>query len=160
MNKLLQVAAIALATLGTGAAAMTVMKPEIADFSVPKGDWSIGGQLDGRSFHIEGIDLDSGRILSDDLVFGDGTFQSINCQTYCNFGWSNYETKIQNDVIHFTATTRCPEAPHTVVWYGTVTGDEIEISGTWTTRRWYWTYQIRFEAVGSSEQPIDKTISG
>lgn len=139
---------------------MTVMKPDIADLAIPEGDWSASNMLNGKSFHIEGADLDSGEVLLDELVFRDGTFQSVNCQKYCDFGWSSYETKVLNDVVHFTATTRCPDAPHTVVWYGTVTDNEIDISATWTTRRWYWTHQIRVVATGSTTPPVTESISG
>ena len=127
MTQLLQVASIALATLGTGAATMTVMNQDIPDLAVPEGDWSAGNALDGRSFHIVGADLESGEILKDELVIRNGTFQSVNCQKYCDFGWIAYETKVLGDVIHFTARPVCPDAPHTVVWYGTVTGDDVQI---------------------------------
>lgn len=160
MPQILQVAAISLATLGTGAATMTVMNPDISDFAVPEGNWSAGSLLDGKSFHIKGADTDSGEILTDELVFRDGTFQSVNCQTYCDFGWSSYETKVVDEAIHFTATTVCPDAPHTVVWYGTVSGDTVEISGTWTTRRWYWTHQIRFTAESAPSLTENENISG
>jgi hypothetical protein len=160
MTQILQVAAIGLATLGGGAATMTVMKPDIPDLVVPEGDWSVGSVLDGMSYHIKGTDLDSGEVLLDEIVFREGTFQSINCQKYCDFGWSSYKTKVIDDVIHFTAKTVCPDAPHTVVWYGSVTGDVIEIAGTWTTRRWYWTHQIRFSAEGSTTPAIDQDVSG
>jgi hypothetical protein len=52
-------------------------------------------------------------------------------------------------VTHFTATALCPDAPHTVVWYGTVTGDEVAVEVTWTTRRWYWTNQIAVRGSGT-----------
>jgi len=84
------------------------------------------------------------------LLFRDGTFQSVDCQNYCNFGWSEYQTKDIDGVIHFTATTICPDAPHTVVWYGQVDGGTIALEGTWTTRRWYWTNQIAVEASGDA----------
>lgn len=160
MSQILQVAVIAVATLGTGAATMTVMSEDIPDLAVPEGGWSAGSQLDGKSFHIVGADLDSGEVLTDELVFKDGTFQSINCQDYCDFGWTAYETRAVGDVIEFKASPVCPEAPHTVVWYGTVTGDALELEGTWTTRRWYWTHQIRFEATGSTTPPASDAVSG
>lgn len=160
MTQILQVATIAIATLGTGAATMTVMNEDIPDLTVPEGDWSSGSALDGRFFHIEGVDLDSGEVLIDELVFRDGTVQSTNCQIYCDFGWSPYETKVSGDVVHFTARTACPDAPHTVVWYGTVTRDGVQVEGTWTTRRWYWTHQIRFSAGGSPAPPVDDSGSG
>ena len=160
MPQIIQVAAIALATLGTGAATMKMMNDDIPDFAVPEGEWSANHLLDGRSFHIVGKDLDSGEVVTDELIFRDGTFQSVNCQVYCDFGWSDYQTKVRGDEVHFTARTTCPDAPHTVVWYGTVIGDDVQIEGTWTTRRWYWTHQIRFVAEDSPNPPALDGVSG
>jgi hypothetical protein len=101
------------------------------------------------TFQIFGEDLSSGAQLEDHIIFRDGTFLSTDCEEYCNFGWSNYQTKTIDGEIHFTVTAICPDAPHTVVWYGTVTGEEVAIDATWTTRRWYWTNQIVMEASGS-----------
>lgn len=150
MPQIIQVAAIALATLGTGAATMSVMNEDIPDLQVPDGDWVSSGALDGRAFTILGTDVASGAVLDNVLLFRDGTFQSVDCQNYCNFGWSDYQTKDIDGVIHFTATTLCPDAPHTVVWYGQVDSDTITLEGTWTTRRWYWTNQIAVEASGEA----------
>jgi hypothetical protein len=159
MPQILQVAAIALATLGTGAATMTIMNEDIPDFQVPEGAWTASGALDGKSFDILGTDLASGAVLEDLIVFRDGTFQSVDCQNYCDFGWSDYQTKEIDGVIHFSARTICPDAPHTVVWYGRVDGDEVVIEGTWTTRRWYWTNQIVIAAMGKSV-PATEDIAG
>ena len=150
MTQIIQVAAITLATLGTGAATMSVMNEDIPDMQVPAGHWASSGALDGRAFTIYGTDVGSGAVLEDELLFRDGTFQSVDCQNYCDFGWSDYQTKEIDGVIHFTATTICPDAPHTVVFYGQVTGDTITLEGTWTTRRWYWTNQIVMEASGTA----------
>ncbi|MDU8913539.1 hypothetical protein [Aestuariicoccus sp. MJ-SS9] len=150
VTQIIQVAAIALATLGTGAATMSVMNEDIPDMQVPEGAWTSSGALDGRAFTVYGTDVGSGAVLEDDLVFRDGTFQSVDCQNYCDFGWSDYQTKDIDGVIHFTATTICPDAPHTVVFYGQVSGDTIALEGTWTTRRWYWTNQIVIEASGTA----------
>jgi hypothetical protein len=150
MAQILQLSAIVLATLGTGAATMTVMNEDIPDLAVPEGAWKAGSELDGRSFDINGTDIGSGAALEDLLVFRDGTFQSKDCQEYCDFGWSDYATKAIDGVIHFTARAICPDAPHTVVWYGTVDGDDINVDVTWTTRRWYWTNQIEITANGAA----------
>lgn len=157
MSHILQAAALVLATVGTGAATMTVMNEDIPDLAVPTGAWSAGGELDGRTFDIDGIDVGSGAVLEDELIFRDGTFQSVDCQSYCDFGWSDYQTKVIGDVIHFTARTICPDAPHTVVWYGTVTGDVVEVDATWTTRRWYWTNQIAIEATGGAVPAVEQS---
>jgi hypothetical protein len=164
MPQMLQIAAIALATFGTGAATMSVMNEDIPDLEVPEGAWVSTGALDGRAFTILGVDVESGAVLEDELLFRDGTFQSVDCQNYCDFGWSDYQTKDIDGVIHFTATTICQDAPHTVVFYGRVEGDTITLEGTWTTRRWYWTNQIVLEASGAAtdfDAAIDATaVSG
>ena len=150
MPQFLQIAAIAAATFGTGAATLSVMNEDIPDLVVPQGDWAATGALDGMTFRIYGEDPSSGAVLEDDIVFRDGTFQSVDCENYCNFGWSDYQTKEIDGVMYFTTTAICPDAPHTVVWYGTITGDDVSIEGTWTTRRWYWTNQIAIRATGAA----------
>ena len=157
MAQILQIAAIAAATLGTGAATLTVMNEDIPDLQVPAGAWSDQGALDGMTFAVLGTDLDSGAELEDVIHFRDGAFQSVDCQQYCDFGWSDYQTKNVDGVIHFTATTLCPDAPHTVVWYGTVEGDKMKLDVTWTTRRWYWTNQIRVR--GTAERDNAEAVS-
>jgi len=161
MPQILQIAVIALATAGTGAATLSVMNEDIPDLAVPDGPWAATGALDDRAFTIRGVDLDSGAVLEDEVLFRDGGFQSVDCQEYCDFGWSEYLTKDIDGVTYFTTTTRCPDAPHTVVWYGTVEGDEITVDLTWTTRRWYWTNQIAVEGSGRASE-IDSTppVSG
>lgn len=150
MPQIIQIAVIAAATFGTGAATMSVLNEDIPDLQVPEGAWISSSALDGRAFKIFGTDLESGAVLEDELLFRDGTFQSVDCQNYCDFGWSNYQTKDIDGVIDFTATTLCPDAPHTVVWYGQVDGDTITLEATWTTRRWYWTNQITIDASGTN----------
>jgi hypothetical protein len=160
MPQIFQIAAIALVTFGTGATTLTVMKKDIPDLAVPEGNWAETGLLDGKTFRISGTDLSSGAVLQDDIIFRDGTFQSTDCEQYCNFGWSDYQTKDVDGVIHFTAKAICPDAPHTVVWYGTVSGDNVAVDVTWTTRRWYWSNQIAVEAQGIMVQSSSETVSG
>ena len=150
MITILQAAAVAVLALGTGATAVSLMKEDLPDFAVPEGPWQPGSELDGRAFSLSGMVKESGEELPPTVFsFIDGRFQSSRCQIYCDFGWSEYRTWSEGDVTRFTATTRCPDAPHTVVWYGTVEGDEIRFEGTWTTRRWYWTRQINAVGQGS-----------
>ncbi|MEP1539171.1 MAG: hypothetical protein ABJQ34_21280 [Paracoccaceae bacterium] len=153
MTHILHIAAIAFATFGTGAATLSVMNEDIPDLAIPEGNWAATGALDGMTFQVSGKDVDRGAELTDEIVFRDGTFQSTDCEEYCNFGWSNYQTKEVDGVIHFTATALCPDAPHTVVWYGTISGDEASIDVTWTTRRWYWTNQMRIQGTGTALPP-------
>ena len=118
------------------------------------------GALDGMTFDIVGRDIDSGSELEDEIIFRDGTFQSVDCQKYCDFGWTDYKTKVVDDVLHFTVTTVCPDAPHTVVWYGTVENGQMDLDVTWTTRRWYWTHQIAIEGGGTVMEDASSAVSG
>ena len=142
MTPILQAAAIAAVSLGTGAATLSVMSDDIPDLAVPEMEWVAGTELDGRRFAITAT-LDRGDEMQTDVLhFEDGGFMSLDCEVYCNFGFTEYRTWTNGEVIHFTTAPTCADAPHHVVWYGTVIGDEIEIEMTWTTRRWYWTHQI------------------
>jgi hypothetical protein len=142
MIPVVQAAAIAILTLGTGAATVSVMNSDIPDMAVPEAAWSAGHELDGRVFHIE-AQLDNGQTDVDELRFADGGFISMGCEEYCAFGHSEYRTWVDEEgTIHFSTRAVCPTAPHTTVWHGRVVGDAITVELSWTTRRWYWTHQI------------------
>jgi hypothetical protein len=161
MTPILQAAAIGVAALGTGATAVTLMSEDVPDFAVPAGPWQAGSELDGRAFRLSGVVKESGAALDETVLsFVDGRFQSSRCQIYCEFGWSGYQTWTEGEATHFTATTLCPDAPHTVVWYGTVEGDTMRVEGTWTTRRWYWTRQINVVGSGTPAAQGAEAISG
>ncbi len=160
MTPIVQAAAVAAITLGTGATAVTVLNEDIPDLAVPEMAWSEGTELDGKVFYTADRLLETGEALEDELHFVDGTFQSAMCQVYCDFGWSDYQTYVDGETIHFTTTTVCPDAPHTIVWYGTVTGDEVTFKGTWTTRRWYWTRQLNAIGEGSVHGRPDEAPTG
>lgn len=153
MTSTLQAATVAALLLGTGAATVSAMKTDIPDYAVPDGPWQAGGALDGVVFHTVDTVRETGEVMRDELHFAAGGFLSAMCQDYCDFGWSDYRTWTDGAVIRFTATTRCPDAPHTVVWYGTVDGDALRFEATWTTRRWYWTRQINIVGEGVASGP-------
>ena len=159
MTPVVQLLASGALASGAATGAVNLMSKDIPDLAVPEGPWQATGALDGRVFYTVDRIVGSDEILRDELHFVDGRFQSSMCQEYCDFGWSNYQTRQIEDTLHFTVTTRCPTAPHTVVWYGTVIGDDIRFDGTWTTRRWYWTHQIEVEGQGSTAAPAT-TVSG
>ena len=160
MTPITQAAAIACITLGTGAAAVSVMNVDIPDMTVPELGWEQGHELDSQSFFIKAV-LDNGAEgETDTLVFRDGAFMSMDCQEYCDFGFSDYQTWTDGDVIHFTTIATCPTAPHKVVWHGQITDGEISVQMSWTTRRWYWTHQINGIAQGTRLPPAEGSISG
>lgn len=160
MTPIAQAAAIACITLGTGAAAVSVMNKDVPDITVPEAAWSAGHELDGASFFINSV-LDNGAEgETDTLVFADGKFMSMDCQEYCDFGFSDYQTWVEGDVVHFATVAKCPTAPHTVTWHGQVVGDQITVDLSWTTRRWYWTHQIKGTGTGPRLPETDGSVSG
>lgn len=155
LTPMTQFLAVGALVIGAATGAVSLMSKDVPDLAVPEGPWQASSALDGRVFYTVDRIVGSDEILIDELHFVDGRFQSLMCQEYCDFGWTEYETKEVEGTLHFTVTTQCPEAPHTVVWYGTVDGEQISIEATWTTRRWYWTHQIRAEGQGSTTPPAD-----
>jgi hypothetical protein len=128
---------------------VVALNRDLPDLAVPAGAWAPGAALDGRAFDLAARVAGTGKTLPPDtFTFAGGRFQSARCQAYCDIGWQEYRTRQVDGVTHFTATTQCPDAPHTFVWHGTVDGDMLRVEGSWTTRRWYWTQQIRFAGEG------------
>lgn len=160
MTSIVQASAAAVIAIGTGAATLTAMKNDLPDLVVPDVSWAPGDELDDSVFYTEDRIKETGEVVHDELHFVDGRFQSSMCQEYCDFGWSEYETWTEGEVIHFTTTANCPDAPHTVVWYGTVTGEQVRFEGTWTTRRWYWTRQLNVAGQGSITPQNNEASSG
>lgn len=149
MTPIAQALAVAGLAIGTGAATVSMFNGDIPDLDVPAHAWADTGALDGRSFDIVAT-LDNGaEEETDTLVFRYGGFLSVDCERYCNFGFSDYRTWTDGGTIHFTTTAQCSTAPHTTVWYGQVVDDTITVEMTWTTRRWYWTHQIRGTGTGA-----------
>jgi hypothetical protein len=160
MSPFLQAAAAGLVVMGGGAATYSAMQGDPPPLAIPDGDWVPGSALDGKVFYTIDRITGSDEVLEDELHFVDGRFQSAMCQDYCDFGWSEYQTWTEGETIHFRTTTACPDAPHTVMWYGTVTGDEIAIEVNWTTARWYWTRHLHATGAGSTTPPPEEAPAG
>ncbi|SFS13514.1 hypothetical protein [Yoonia litorea] len=155
--------ALLAAVILVGGASIAVLNRDIPDYAVPDGPWKAGTALDGLTFFTFDRVIETEDEILDALVFRDGKFQSAMCQVYCDFGWHDYRTFIDGETLHFTTTTRCPDAPHTVVFYGTVVDGAVTFEGTWTTRRWYWTHQVNVVGRGTlvpSEEHIAAGIAG
>jgi hypothetical protein len=147
MTAILQAVAATAIVLGTTSMTVVSMTRDIPDLAIPAGPWEQSHALDGRAFQTMQTSPETGD-ETNELRFADGAFQSARSIGYCNFGWTPYQTWTEGEVIHFTATTRCPDAPLTMVWHGSVTGDKLVVAATWTTRRWYWTQQIELRGAG------------
>jgi hypothetical protein len=150
MKTVLQTIALLCAVIALGGAAVIALSKDMPDLAVPAGDWQPGSVLDGQVYYTTDIVTETGDVIYDEFHFRNGTFQSAMCQIYCDFGWSDYQTKVVDDVLYFQATTRCPDAPHTVVFYGKIADENLSFEGTWTTRRWYWTHQINVTGEGTT----------
>jgi len=102
------------------------------------------GPLDGRSFGGMIGPEDGPRDVADRFVFEDGTFVSKECETRCNYPARPYEATRTGEGWRFRSVTRCPGKDATIVWTGTVEGDTLTGTATWTIRRWYWTLERDF----------------
>jgi hypothetical protein len=72
--------------LGGGTAAVTTMQSGIEEVTIPDLPWAPSTALDGRSFHIEAEIVGWDGIETDELMFRDGHFISLDCQEACDFG--------------------------------------------------------------------------
>jgi len=93
--------------------------------------------LDGKTFI--GPTGEKGKKVhhEDVLRFGDGKFTSSECFQY-GFKGGPYTTTIKGDTIYFQAETISPTHGK-MVWQGTLKGDTLEVTYTWTKERWFWT---------------------
>ena len=160
MPPIAQAFALVVAVLGTGTATVWVMNSDVPDLHVPEADWQPGHVLDGMDFAITATIDQNGAEETDILRFADGRFHSVDCELYCEFGWTDYQTWTEGEVVHFTVTTRCPTAPHTVVWHGQVVDGQIAVDMSWTTRRWYWTQQITGSGTGTLTETTVTAAAG
>jgi hypothetical protein len=92
--------------------------------------------LDGMVFvgHVGPVDQAANG--EDEIVFQDGQFLSASCVRY-GFKSAPYEARKEGDVIIFTATTKSPKHGQ-IEWHGTIRGEQVEATYTWTKDRWYW----------------------
>jgi hypothetical protein len=93
--------------------------------------------LDGKKFI--GPTGEKGKKIhhEDVLKFSDGKFTSSECFQY-GFKGGPYKATIEGDTIHFHAETVSPTHGK-MVWQGTLKGDTLDVSYSWTKERWFWT---------------------
>jgi hypothetical protein len=71
-------------------------------------------------------------------------FISKECERRCGYTEGIYWVRSGEDGIEVMSETTCPDSDATIVWHGTVKGDKIEGTFTWTSERWYWTIEKEF----------------
>jgi len=109
--------------------------------------------LDGRTFTARAGPVGEPADVDDTLVFDDGLFLSEECERRCDYPASPYFAREREGVVEFLSETRCPGKDAELVWRGTVDGEKIRGEVTWTSSRWYWTFErtFRFEGVLADE---------
>jgi hypothetical protein len=93
--------------------------------------------LDGKKFI--GPTGEKGKKVhhEDVLTFSDGKFTSSECFQY-GFKGSPYTATLEADSILFHAVTTSPTHGK-MVWDGTLKGDTLDVTYSWTKERWFWT---------------------
>jgi hypothetical protein len=93
--------------------------------------------LDGKEFI--GPTGEKGKKVhhEDVLRFSDGKFASSECFQY-GFKGGPYTTTIEGELIHFQAVTISPTHGK-MEWKGTLKGDTLDVTYSWTKERWFWT---------------------
>lgn len=107
------------------------------------------GPLDGLRFDSELGPLGKPADVDDMLVFHDGMFVSEACERRCDYPARPYYARRQDGAYEFVSITRCPHKDATIEWRGTVRGDAIEGTFTWTVDRWYWHVEKVFSFKGT-----------
>ncbi len=88
------------------------------------------GALDGKTFAGEMGEKGKEAAGKDTFIFKDGTFRSTACDAY-GFDAGAYQAATDGDITTFHAQTVSP-TDGTNMWMGTVMGDTIEGTFTWT----------------------------
>ena len=100
--------------------------------------------LEGKSFQGEIGALGEPAHATDLVIFQDGQFTSKRCQERCGYTSGDYWIRQDGDRLNIKALTPCLTADATILWEGSVTGNQIEGKFTWTNHRWYWTFEKEF----------------
>jgi hypothetical protein len=114
------------------------------------------GPLDGLRFDTEMGVLGKPAELVDYVQFSHGLFMSRECTDRCNYPPSAYLARDVEGGTEFIVEAYCPTKSTTMVWRGSVRGDMVEETVTWTSARWYWdTIQVLEFKGQLSEQPAE-----
>lgn len=114
------------------------------------------GPLDGLRFDTEMGLQGKPPELVDYVQFSDGLFMSRECTDRCNYPPSAYLVRELDGGTDFIVEAYCPTKNTTMVWRGSVRGNTVQGTVTWTVSRWYWDTQQVLEFKGSlSDQPAE-----
>ena len=117
---------------------------ETAPAEIESPDTPQNSILDGKAFSGELGLLGKPASATDLLLFNDGMFISKGCEKRCGYTAAEYQIRAEGDHFEVISETPCLKSDATILWQGTVKGDEIEGSFTWINKRWYWTFEKEF----------------
>jgi hypothetical protein len=100
--------------------------------------------LEGKSFSGDLGLLGKPASATDLLLFNDGMFISKGCEKRCGYTAAEYQIRAEGGYFEVMSETPCLKSDATIIWQGTVKGDEIEGTFTWINKRWYWTFEKEF----------------
>jgi hypothetical protein len=100
--------------------------------------------LDGKTFAGELGLVGKPGLTADLFVFREGMFVSKECERRCGYTEGPYWVRFEGDGVQFKSEIPCLKSDATMVWNGTMKGDEIEGTIAWTSKRWYWTIEKEF----------------
>lgn len=126
----------------------TTAGPHAQSVGVPEATTGTG-PLDGLIFEGNLGPAGQPADVRDRLEFFDGRFVSRECEKRCNYPASPYYVRRDGNSIAFISESRCPDKDAKIVWHGTVEGDRLEGTFTWTVERWYWTIEKTFRFSGT-----------
>ena len=130
-------------------AACLILTPAMAQegAKTAQDNFAVSHILDGKKFF--GPTGEKGKKVhhEDILSFSDGKFTSSECFQY-GFEGGPYTTTVEADSIHFHAETTSPTHGK-MMWKGTLKGNTLNVTYTWTKERWFWTTFREYWFTGS-----------
>jgi hypothetical protein len=94
------------------------------------------GVLDGKTFVGQSGEKGAEADGVDEVRFKNGKLFSVGCAEW-GFEKSDYTTKAEGDRITFESEMTSTKHGK-IVWKGSVKGDAIDATYTWTKERWWW----------------------
>jgi len=113
-----------------------ILAAMLACASTARAERTSKGPLDGQSFVGEVGKMGARGDTPDELIFAKGQLRSTDCDQY-GFGAAPYTVVTEGKRTLFRATTVSPDNGQ-IAWSGSIEGDMLEATFTWTNERRFW----------------------
>lgn len=107
------------------------------------------GALDGLRFDTTMGPAGRPPEVEDYVQFDQGLFMSRECTDRCNYPPSAYLTRDVGETTTFFVEAFCPTKDTTMVWRGTIDGNTVAGTVTWTSKRLLWSTTTVLEFQGT-----------